>query len=63
MLTSGDKVARAIIDLGLMADPPRRQLLGTDAYTLVRDALTARLAEVEAGREIARTTDRAEVAA
>jgi NAD(P)-dependent dehydrogenase (short-subunit alcohol dehydrogenase family) len=53
-----DKVARAMIELGLMADPPRRQLLGTDAYNLVHDALTARLAEVEAGRETASTTDR-----
>jgi NAD(P)-dependent dehydrogenase (short-subunit alcohol dehydrogenase family) len=58
-----DKIARAMIDVGLMADPPRRRLLGSDAYTLVHDALTARLAEAEAGRALASTTDRDDVGA
>ena len=37
--------------------PPRRQLLGSDAWTVVRDALTERLEAVEAQREMALTTD------
>jgi NAD(P)-dependent dehydrogenase (short-subunit alcohol dehydrogenase family) len=52
-----EKVAAAIIRIGELDDPPRRQLLGSDAYALVRDALTQRLAEVESQREIAFTTD------
>jgi NAD(P)-dependent dehydrogenase (short-subunit alcohol dehydrogenase family) len=51
------KVAAAMIDIGDMDDPPHRQLLGSDAYDLVHDALTKRLAEIEAGRETAFTTD------
>ncbi len=35
----------------------RRLLLGSDAYAMVREALTARLARVEAQRELARSTD------
>ena len=52
------KVAEAMIRIGDLTDPPRRQLLGSDAYSLVREALRARLAAVEAQREIALTTDR-----
>ena len=52
------KVAAAMIRIGDLTDPPRRQLLGSDAYSLVREALRARLAAVEAQREIALTTDR-----
>jgi NAD(P)-dependent dehydrogenase (short-subunit alcohol dehydrogenase family) len=52
-----DKVAAAIIRIGDLEDPPRRQLLGSDAYALVRDALTQRLADVESQRELAFTTD------
>jgi NAD(P)-dependent dehydrogenase (short-subunit alcohol dehydrogenase family) len=52
------KVAKAMIRIGDLTDPPRRQLLGSDAYRLVRDALRARLAAVEAQREVALSTDR-----
>ena len=52
------KVAEAMIRIGDSDEPPRRQLLGSDAYTLVRDALRARLDAVEAQREIALSTDR-----
>jgi NAD(P)-dependent dehydrogenase (short-subunit alcohol dehydrogenase family) len=51
------KVVAAMIDAGLAPDPPRRLLLGSDAYRLVHDALTVRLAEVEAQREQAAATD------
>jgi NAD(P)-dependent dehydrogenase (short-subunit alcohol dehydrogenase family) len=52
------KVAEAMIRIGELAHPPRRQLLGSDAYELVRDALQARLDAVHAQRAVAMTTDR-----
>jgi NAD(P)-dependent dehydrogenase (short-subunit alcohol dehydrogenase family) len=51
------KVAAAMIRIAELDTPPRRQLLGSDAYSLVRDALTQRLKDVAAQREIALTTD------
>jgi NAD(P)-dependent dehydrogenase (short-subunit alcohol dehydrogenase family) len=51
------KVVAAMIDVAESDDPPRRLLLGSDAYALVRDALTERLETVESQRETARTTD------
>jgi NAD(P)-dependent dehydrogenase (short-subunit alcohol dehydrogenase family) len=51
------KVVAAMIDAALAPDPPRRLLLGSDAYRLVHDALAARLAAVEAQREQAASTD------
>jgi len=51
------KVVAAMIDAGLAPDPPRRLLLGSDAYRLVQAALAARLAGVEAQREQAAATD------
>jgi NAD(P)-dependent dehydrogenase (short-subunit alcohol dehydrogenase family) len=56
----GDQAAvvAAMIDAGEAADPPRRLLLGSDAYRLVREALVDRLAEVEGQRETASRTDR-----
>jgi NAD(P)-dependent dehydrogenase (short-subunit alcohol dehydrogenase family) len=51
------KVVAAMIRIAELERPPRRQLLGSDAYTLVRDALTQRLEAVEAQRELALTTD------
>ena len=51
------KVVAAMIDAALAPDPPRRLLLGSDAYRLVHAALAARLAEVEAQRELAAATD------
>src|SRR2546421_294728 len=51
------KVVAAMIDAALAPDPPRRLLLGSDAYRLVHAALAARLAEVEGQRDQAATTD------
>jgi len=36
---------------------PRRLLLGSDAYTLVHEALTARLTALEAQKQLAYSTD------
>lgn len=51
------KVAAAMIDVGLSPDPPRRLLLGSDAYRLVHDALAARLAGVDAQQGQAAASD------
>jgi NAD(P)-dependent dehydrogenase (short-subunit alcohol dehydrogenase family) len=51
------KVMAAMIDAALAPDPPRRLLLGSDAYRLVHDALAARLAGVEAQKDQAASTD------
>jgi len=51
------KVVAAIMDIAELEQPPRRQLLGSDAYTLVHDVLTRWLKDVETQREIALTTD------
>ena len=51
------KVVAAMIDAALSADPPRRLLLGSDAYRLVHEGLAARLAGVEAQQDLASTTD------
>jgi NAD(P)-dependent dehydrogenase (short-subunit alcohol dehydrogenase family) len=51
------KVVTAMIQAALGPDPPRRLLLGSDAYARVHDALTARLAAVEAQQHLAATTD------
>jgi NAD(P)-dependent dehydrogenase (short-subunit alcohol dehydrogenase family) len=51
------KVVAAMIDITGVADPPRRLLLGSDAYTLVHAALSERLAAVEEQRQGARATD------
>ena len=46
-----------MIDAALSPDPPRRLLLGSDAYRLVHEALAARLADVEAQQDRAPSTD------
>ena len=51
------KVVAAMIDAGIAPDPPRRLLLGSDAHRLVHDALAARLAAVEAQKDLAAATD------
>ncbi len=56
------KVSTALIALADQENPPRRQLLGSDAYSLVRKALLVRLAAVEAQREMAMTTDHGDFA-
>jgi hypothetical protein len=51
------KVVAAMIDVGDADDPPRRLVLGSDAYRLVHAALADRLAAVEAQRDTASSTD------
>ncbi|HWI72641.1 MAG TPA: SDR family oxidoreductase [Baekduia sp.] len=51
------KVVAAMIATGDADDPPRRLLLGSDAYRLVHGAISARLAEVEAQEDTAPSTD------
>ncbi|WP_345426047.1 SDR family oxidoreductase [Pseudonocardia xishanensis] len=51
-------VAAEIIRAADMADPPRRMLLGSDAYELVTAALAERLAEAEAQKDTAARADR-----
>ena len=51
------KVAQAIIAAADAEQPPRRLLLGSDAYEHVHAALSARLREVEAQRASAGQTD------
>jgi hypothetical protein len=50
-------MVRAMIDAADADDTPRRLLLGSDAYQLVHAALSARLASVEAQRELTFSTD------
>ena len=51
------KIAAAIVASAEITPAPRRLALGSDAYQLMRDALDLRIAELEAGREIALATD------
>ena len=46
-----------MIDAALSADPPRRLLLGSDAYRLVHQGLAGRLAAVEEQKDLAGATD------
>jgi NAD(P)-dependent dehydrogenase (short-subunit alcohol dehydrogenase family) len=51
------KVATRIIDSADVTPVPRRLALGSDAYDAIRAALHARLDELEAGKDIARSID------
>jgi NAD(P)-dependent dehydrogenase (short-subunit alcohol dehydrogenase family) len=51
------KIADAIITSAAVSPAPRRVTLGSDAYTFVHDALTARLTELESAKELAFSTD------
>jgi NAD(P)-dependent dehydrogenase (short-subunit alcohol dehydrogenase family) len=51
------KVAAAIIASADQSPAPRRLTLGSDAYALVHEALTGRLAALEAQKELAYSTD------
>lgn len=51
------KVVAAMIALADVDNPPRRLLLGSDAYTLVHTALADRLAVFEAQKDVAYSTD------
>jgi hypothetical protein len=46
-----------VIDLAAGDDPPRRLLLGSDAYTLVTSALTDHLNDFETRKDLASSTD------
>lgn len=52
------KMAAAIIACADSDRPPRRLILGSDAYKNIRRALDSRLAELEAQKDSARSTDR-----
>ncbi|MCI2424270.1 SDR family oxidoreductase [Saccharopolyspora sp. K220] len=51
------KVAAAIIDTATQEPAPRRVALGSDAYDAIRSSLTGRLAELDAGHQVALSTD------
>ncbi|MEU4540470.1 SDR family NAD(P)-dependent oxidoreductase [Streptosporangium sp. NPDC023825] len=55
----GDPVkgAAAIISLAVSGDGPLRRLLGSDAYSYAAGKVEALKADIEAGRELAHTTD------
>jgi hypothetical protein len=54
---SQTKVAAAMIEAALSENPPRRLLLGSDAYDLVTKALNERLATFERQKAVAFSTD------
>src|SRR2546429_4015199 len=54
---SQTRVVAIVIEAALSEHPPRRLLLGSDAYRLVTDALNERLATFERQRAVAFSTD------
>lgn len=50
-------MAQAIIDSSYANPAPRRLILGSDAYVAIREALTDRIAALDAQRAIALSTD------
>jgi hypothetical protein len=52
------KMVAAMIEAAEAAEPPRRLLLGSDAYALVTEALAQRRADFEANRAVSVSTDR-----
>jgi NAD(P)-dependent dehydrogenase (short-subunit alcohol dehydrogenase family) len=58
-LSPGDpaKMAAAIIASADESPAPKRIVLGTDSFTMITGALTARLADVQSQKEFASTTD------
>ena len=52
------KVARAVLTVAALEEPPLRLLLGSDAYAYGREAWRARLAEDERWEGLSRSTDR-----
>lgn len=57
MIVSPERVVAAILRAADSGDPPRRLVLGSDAWTLMTGALTARLAEISAQRDNAAGAD------
>ncbi|MEV4741696.1 SDR family oxidoreductase [Streptomyces sp. NPDC049555] len=56
-LSDPAKTARAVLDCADLEPAPLRLVLGSDAYETTRTALARRLADLEAQREIAWSTD------
>jgi NAD(P)-dependent dehydrogenase (short-subunit alcohol dehydrogenase family) len=54
------KMAAAILDAATRPVAPLRLTLGSDAYQLIRDGLTARLAGLEDQKDVAESTDKTE---
>jgi NAD(P)-dependent dehydrogenase (short-subunit alcohol dehydrogenase family) len=57
------RMAAAIIDAAACPVAPLRLTLGSDAYRLIRDGLTARLADLDDQKDVAASTDEREVTA
>jgi hypothetical protein len=57
MTDSPQKTVAAIIRAGDSDEPPRRLVLGSDAWQLLTEALTRRLDEIEPQRKNAATAD------
>lgn len=57
MIVSPERVIAAIVRAADSDDPPRRLVLGSDAWSLMTGALTARLAAVSAQRDTAAGAD------
>jgi NAD(P)-dependent dehydrogenase (short-subunit alcohol dehydrogenase family) len=57
MIVSPERAAAAIIRAADSDEPPRRLVIGSDAWTLMTDALTDRLAEISAQRTTAASAD------
>ena len=57
MTDSQQNTVAAIIRAAEAADPPRRLVLGSDAWQLLTGTLRQRLADVEAQRDNAATAD------
>ncbi|WBC07623.1 SDR family NAD(P)-dependent oxidoreductase [Micromonospora sp. WMMA1947] len=51
------KAAAAIIEVAVRGDAPLHQVLGSDSYDLAKARVAALLSDIEAGRELALTTD------
>jgi NAD(P)-dependent dehydrogenase (short-subunit alcohol dehydrogenase family) len=52
-----ERAAQVMLDLVGMEDPPVHLLLGSDAFSLVGPALTARLEQIKASEPVTRSTD------
>lgn len=59
MIVNPERVVAAIVRAADSDDPPRRLVLGSDAWTLMTEALTARLAAISAQRDTAAGADHA----
>ena len=61
MVPPGDpvKMMRAMIDSVEAVEAPKRLVLGSDAYGMIHDALSKRIAALEAQKDVALSTDAA----